>query len=111
MYGLVNTAVRDLVVDQHGPEVWERVRTRAGVASDTFVAMEQYPDAVTYDLVAAASEELGAPAEALLEAFGERWITYTAEKGYGEALEFAGQDLEGFLEHQGGDVHRGGFPS
>ncbi|MEM7308557.1 MAG: heme NO-binding domain-containing protein [Planctomycetota bacterium] len=99
MYGLVNIAIRDLILGQHGEETWDRIRERAGVRSTTFVAMETYPDEVTYGLVAAASEELGAPQEALLEAFGEYWMTFTAEEGYGDTLEFAGSTLDEFLAH------------
>ena len=97
MYGLVNTAVRDLIVGEHGVEVWERVCERAGLTMTQFVAMENYPDSVTYGLVGAASEILGAPPEALLEAFGQYWMKYTAEQGYGGALEFAGSNLQEFL--------------
>ena len=97
MYGLVNTAIRDLIVGAHSEEVWERIRARAGVSSSTFLAMERYPDAVTYDLVAAASEELGTPPDKLLGAFGEYWTKFTAEQGYGETLDFAGDDFETFL--------------
>ena len=47
----------------------------------------------------AASEVLGAPAEDLLRVFGEYWMTFTAEKGYGETLEFAGSTFREFLEN------------
>ena len=56
--------------------------------------MEPYPDAVTYGLVVAASEVLGAPVPALLEAFGEYWTMYTAREGYGELLALFGSTLE-----------------
>lgn len=97
MYGLVNIAIRDFVLREHGDELWERVRTLAGVPSSTFVGMERYPDSTTYDLVAAASRELDAPVETLLELFGEFWMEFTAREGYGDALEFAGSGFVDFL--------------
>ncbi|MEM8925733.1 MAG: heme NO-binding domain-containing protein [Actinomycetota bacterium] len=97
MYGLVNIAIRDLLVSAHGEETWDRIRERAGVTTTNFIAMERYADSVTYDLVGAASEELGTPADKLLGAFGEYWTRYTADKGYGDTLDFAGADLETFL--------------
>ncbi len=50
--------------------------------------MKPYPDDLTYKLVGAACEVLNASAEDVLKAFGEYWILFTAEKGYGEMLNF-----------------------
>lgn len=99
MYGLVNRAIEGLVCQKMGPEVWERIRTRAGLDDSGFVAMDRYDDAVTYGLVGAASEELGmAPAE-ILEAFGEFWTVYTIEEGYGDLLTMMGSTFEEFLDN------------
>lgn len=97
MYGLVNRAVEDLVTSKFGPQTWHDVKTRAGVDVEMFVAMNPYPDEVTYDLVGAASEVLGLPATDVLEAFGDFWITYSAREGYGELLDLMGDDLPSFL--------------
>jgi hypothetical protein len=99
VYGLVNTAVRDLIISAHGQETWERVRSKAGVTSSSFVSMDRYDDSVTYDLVGAASEVLDTPADELLTAFGQYWTRFTAEKGYGEMLDFAGADFATFLSN------------
>jgi len=99
MYGLVNRAVEDLVRERFGPEAWERIKHRAGLDIDLFISMDAYPDDVTYRLVGAASEELGVPAAQLLEAFGEYWILYTAEQGYGELLRMGGSSLLEFLQN------------
>ncbi|MFM7052233.1 MAG: heme NO-binding domain-containing protein [Planctomycetota bacterium] len=97
MYGLINRAVEDLVRSKFGDDAWNRIRTRAGLPDEPFMAMEQYPDKSTYDLVAAASAELGAPAEAILEEFGKYWTVYTAEAGYGDLMRTAGRSLPEFL--------------
>ena len=86
MYGLVNKAVHDMVVQQFGEETWEAIRTRAGVTVESFVSMEPYPDDITDRLVGAASETLGIDPHAILRAFGEYWTRYTAQEGYGELL-------------------------
>ena len=99
MYGLVNRAIEDLVRKQHGEATWQRIRERAGVPGRGFVAMESYPDAITYALVGATSEELGLPPETILEAFGEFWMTYTAEEGYGELLGLMGSTFEEFMDN------------
>jgi hypothetical protein len=99
MYGLINKAVEGLVRSRFGDDAWTRIRTRAGLPDEPFVSMEQYPDKSTYDLVAAASAELGAPAEAILEEFGRYWTVYTAEAGYGELMRSAGATLPEFLRN------------
>lgn len=98
MYGLVNEAIRDLVVKEHGEAAWARIAARAGAQTHSFVSMCPYDDGVTYKLVAAVSKELGAPANAVLEKFGEHWIGFTAERGYGNLLELCGRSFAEFLE-------------
>ena len=97
MYGMVNKAVEGLVRMQHGDEAWENIKIRSGVDVDVFISNESYPDDFTYRLVAAAAEELNAPAEAILEAFGEHWIKYTAFEGYGALMNAGGDNLKEFL--------------
>ena len=99
MYGLVNKAVEDLVSTRFGAETWTKVREKAGVGVGGFVSMDPYPDDVTYKLVGAASEVLGAPVPALLEAFGEHWILYTAREGYGELFSMFGASMAEFLDN------------
>lgn len=97
MYGMVNQSIQDMVETQHGAEVWERILQRAGVDVDVFVSSEGYPDALTYGLVGATSEELGIPAERVLEDFGVHWIVKTAQQGYGDLMASAGSSLREFL--------------
>jgi hypothetical protein len=99
MYGLINKAVEGLVRQRFGDAAWDRIRTRAGLPDEPFISMEQYPDSTTYDLVGAASAELGAPAEAILEEFGRFWTVYTADAGYGELMKGAGSTLPEFLRN------------
>lgn len=99
MYGLVNRAVEQLVTEKFGEDAWERIRDRAGVDDTVFLATEPYPDATTYALVAAASEELGLTAHQVLEAFGEYWVLHTARQGYGALLDATGRTLPEFLEN------------
>ena len=98
MYGLVNQAVEDLIRAEHGEATWQAIKGRAGVDAPAFISMSPYPDAVTYRLVGAASEVLAVPVPALLEAFGEYWILYTARKGYGHLLTLAGTSFPEFVQ-------------
>lgn len=97
MYGLVNRAIEQLVVSVAGAPAWQRVCGRAGVDPDGFLAMQAYDDALTYRLVGSVSEEIGQPPGDVLRAFGEYWILYTADEGYGDLMAAAGSDLRTFL--------------
>ncbi len=99
MYGLINVAIRDLVTSQFGEEQWEQILDKSGADETAFIRMEENDDAVTYSLVAAASEVLELSAEQVLEAFGEYWTLFTAEEGYGHMLDSAGSTLPEFLQN------------
>jgi hypothetical protein len=97
MYGLVNKAVVDLVCSKFGQDTWTKIKQKADVDIDVFVSMDAYPDEITYRLVGAASEVLKIPPEQVLEAFGEYWVLYTAQEGYGPLLNASGSNLREFL--------------
>jgi hypothetical protein len=99
MYGLVNKAIEDMVLRQFGEEAWERIKTRAELDVAVFVSMQSYPDDLTHRLVRAASEELGISPAAIMSAFGEFWVQYTAKEGYGPMFEMAGETFPEFLQN------------
>ncbi|WP_226889462.1 heme NO-binding domain-containing protein [Nostoc sp. MG11] len=59
MYGLINKAIRDMVCDRFGEEIWQTIKQKAEVKIDTFLRMEPYPDDLTHKLVKATSEVVG----------------------------------------------------
>ncbi|MCX5746499.1 MAG: heme NO-binding domain-containing protein [Proteobacteria bacterium] len=97
MYGLVNKGLEDLIRTEHGDAAWQRICQLGGVDAGSFSTMQAYPDAITYRLVGAASDELGIPASALLERFGAHWVLYTGRQGYGELFKLAGRSVEEVL--------------
>ncbi|MFO0292472.1 MAG: heme NO-binding domain-containing protein [Rhodospirillales bacterium] len=97
MYGMVNKAMEDMVRRGHGDAAWEDIKARAGVEIDMFLGDEPYPDDMTYRLVDAAREVLGATADEILVAFGRHWIAYTAEEGYGPLMSAAGRTIPEFF--------------
>ena len=66
MYGLINSALQNMIRDKFGDEEWEKVLAASGVPEDSFLTMRSYDDALTYQLAGAASEVLGAPVETCL---------------------------------------------
>jgi hypothetical protein len=99
MYGLVNKAIEDMVCNHFGKEAWQTIKEQAGIENDTFISMEGYPDDVTHRLVKAASQVLGLSSSEIMQAFGEYWVQYTAQEGYGEMLEMSGDNLPEFLQN------------
>lgn len=98
MYGLINKAVEELVTAEFGIEKWREIAKIAN-ADHSFVSMNSYPDQLTFDLVAAASEVLETPADKILELFGEHWIQYTVDEGYGEIMSLYGDSVIEFLDN------------
>lgn len=94
MYGLVNKAIKDLIVENFTIQAWDAVCEKANVANTDFVSMQTYPDSVTYSLVSAASDVLKMPPDAILYEFGKYWILYTAKEGYGDLMNLFGTDLK-----------------
>ena len=97
MYGLINRAIKEMVVRGHGEGIWQRIADRAGCPGAEFIGMDSYPDELTYQLVEAASQELGVPVNDILEGFGRYWVTHTATTGYGNLMALTGNTLEEFL--------------
>ncbi len=98
MYGMVNQAVKALVEENFGAEAWRTIHTKAG-APESFTAMQPYDDAVTYNLVAAASEALKMPPADVLRAFGEYWVLKVATVQYTTLMASCGRDLLEFLRN------------
>jgi len=99
MYGLVNKAIQDMVCSRFSEETWKVIKHKAEVDVDVFISMEGYPDDITHRLVKAASDVLGLSPTEIMQAFGEFWVQYTAEEGYGEMMDMSGDTLPEFLEN------------
>ncbi|MBN3880897.1 MULTISPECIES: heme NO-binding domain-containing protein [unclassified Nostoc] len=99
MYGLVNKAIQDMVCSRFGEDTWKTIKHKAEVDVDVFLSMEGYPDDITHKLVKAASVILGLSSSEIMQAFGEFWVQYTAQEGYGELMDMSGDELPEFLEN------------
>lgn len=99
MYGLVNKAIQDMVCSRFGEQTWEKIKQKAHIEAEAFISMEAYPDDVTHRLVMAASQVLELSPAEIMQAFGEYWVEYTADEGYGEMMAMSGENLPEFLEN------------
>lgn len=99
MYGMINEAVRKLVVTRHGEPTWIRICKEAGVNETDFGSLQEYPDEITYKLVGAASKVLGLPAGTVLEIFGEYWTDFAQETSFARLMKFGGHTLQEFISN------------
>lgn len=98
MYGLVNRAIEELVVERAGRLAWEVAKRRAGVQVPSFISMRAYPDQMSFDLVAAASHVLGIPVPEVLREFGRHWVLFTGGGAYGSLFRVAGSSVREVLQ-------------
>ena len=99
MYGLVNQAIKDLVVTRFGESEWLKICQFAKIDTTDFVSMQYYPDELTYGLVGSASKNLLISPEVILHEFGKYFILYTDKAGYGSLMQLFGQDFKSCLKN------------
>ncbi len=99
MYGLIHVALNEMIIKYHGDQTWQNILEHAQVSDDAFMRMRSYDDKITYALVGATSEVLGAPVDECLKAFGQFWMAEFAPDSYDSLLQAAGDDLLTFLEN------------
>ena len=97
MYGIVNKGIEELICENYGEDMWEKIRKASGVDVDFFLSNDPYDDAITYKLAISAAEQLKISLSDVLIAFGEFWVLNTGKKKYGSMMEAGGADLRGFL--------------
>jgi len=98
MYGLVNKALQEMIVDRYGNAKWEEIRKASGIEQQFFTTMECYPDEVTYKLVGSACSVLGMSSDEIMRSFGGYWFQ-VAKVGYKEMLDFAGDNFVDFIKN------------
>lgn len=99
MYGLINKAIQDMICSQADEETWQQIKQQADIGVEAFVNIENYPDDYTHRLIGAASQVLGLSPAEIMQAFGEYWVQYTAQEGFGEIIDMCGDSLPEFLEN------------
>jgi hypothetical protein len=99
MYGMVNLAIGEFLRSQYGESAWDETKARSRTDVDTFLTMDQYPDELSFELIAAASHVTGNPVPQLFEELGEFWIGFAERSGYGELMAILGNDLVEALEN------------
>lgn len=99
MYGVIHSALKQMVVDRHGTECWQRLSSAAGHGQEAMLTMRPYDDAVTLSLIEATAKVLDLRVEEALRVFGRYWIIDFAPGSYGTLLAHTGHDTFSFLDN------------
>ena len=102
MYGLVNQSVKHMIMDNYGEDKWEQVLQKID-HDGVFVAMDQYPDELTGEIIGAACEVLNADGGKLLQQVGNYWIEFAANP-YKEMFDMSGNAFVEFVKNLN-DLH------
>lgn len=97
MYGIVNKAIEDLVIENFGEAKWQAVKDRSGVDIDFFISNEPYDDEITFLLANAVALEMDLRIDNVFNAFGEWWILKIGKEKYGGLMAAGGKNLKEFL--------------
>jgi hypothetical protein len=97
MYGLVNKAIRGLMLAKASPPVWQQVCAKANVTDDSLIISESYDDRVTYTLAEESSRALGLPLDDFLRTLGQWWIHETAMRDFQHLMAASGTTLRQFV--------------
>lgn len=94
MHGLINKSIQSFLRDNYGQALWVRVSQQIGVDPEGFEAMLHYDDALTEDLLGAATRVLDRPRGVLLEDIGAYLASIEELR---RLLRFGGGDYWEFL--------------
>ena len=93
MYGMVNGAIKQHILQTYGETTWHEVKNSSNIEEDDFLSMEQYEDSVSVALVVALGEAVSKSPAQVLEDIGEYWIEFALNSEYGSLLRMAGSTL------------------
>ena len=99
MYGLLNQAVQAYVVSRHGDTMWTCVAEEVCPEDVPFLALELYPDGVTFSLVAALAAATGESADAMLADISKFFAGYFATRGYDDLMRATGGSFAQFVRN------------
>ena len=97
MHGLVNRALQVFLEETYGRQVWDRVRSDAGLEFARFEAMLHYDPILTERVMLAACYRLDKPKSAFLEDVGTWIIANPKNASIRRLLRFGGTDFREFL--------------
>lgn len=104
MYGLVNLAIEEAILERYGQKFWDRIkeccRESIGDTDGTFISRLFYDDEVTYRLIDTSERILQSDKFGhVSRLFGEKFYELVQDSGYEGILKLLGGSLKEFLEN------------
>jgi hypothetical protein len=97
MYGIINQAIQQMVIRDHGEEEWLNIIHKSGIDIYEFRNHESYDDKYTYLLAETLAEHLNTHITEILRALGEFWIIDISLKKYPAMMATGGNSFREFL--------------
>ena len=83
MYGMVNQAIKQMVLEKHDEATWNVIVNKAKLDVHDFSPYYQYKDEITGTLILTIADHIQVQPQELLESFGEYWIEFARKSEYG----------------------------
>lgn len=97
MYGMIHRGLRQMIIEQSGEELWNRIEKKLGTGPEHLISAQTYDDSLTLAMVATVAEQSGQSVPECLAFFGRYWVQFAARGSYGGMMDFAGKDLPTFV--------------
>lgn len=104
MYGLINLAIEEAILERYGQKFWDYIkqccRESIGDTDGTFISRLFYEDEVTYRLIDTAERVLRSEKYGQVsQLFGEKFYELVQDAGYKGILQLLGGSLKDFLDN------------
>lgn len=104
MYGLVNLAIEEAILERYGQKFWDFIKQSCreviGDTDGTFISRLSYDDELTYQLINTAERVLRSEKYGTLsQLFGEKFYELVQDSGYEGILKLLGGNLKDFLDN------------
>ncbi|ELU08946.1 hypothetical protein CAPTEDRAFT_127209, partial [Capitella teleta] len=98
-YGFVHCAWADMVITNHGADMWQRILKDSGIelGGGNFLIHKMYSDEDTNKLMLTTSRLLSMDLATCMESYGGFFYKYCLESGYDRVLKVLGNNLLDFL--------------
>lgn len=93
MYGLVNKAINESVIINHGEEAWEKTCKELDLSETQFLNLGSNPDQLTFQIIGFICQQLGYPQNEFAEKVGEFFLNFAGREGFEDLLELSGDTL------------------
>jgi guanylate cyclase len=97
MYGLLLDAICETLQNRFGETTMAAIKEKAGIHQTSFITSKMYSESLIARLTKAAHEVTGTSTKELMGTFGESFVPFVDQHGYGRILKVLGRNMRDFL--------------